>query len=302
MTSAINPNNIDTEYPVAGQDNNTQGFRTNFTNIRNNFLAAENEINDLQNKVLLKSALTGGTLNNDLNGSLYYNGQIQDFSLSRASLGTVAGVPVGIATINYASAHYHTVTTGSSIALVFTNFPPAGTAAIVKVQITVTSTSHTVELPSTVTVNNVGIQGLTVNGITGTSTITFAATGVYEFTFETYTNGSTITVIESNKEITPFNNSSEDLASGAAVSLAKTAAYFSTGGSETATLAAGVEGQIKTFAMYADSGDMVITVTNAGWKSSGTGTITFDTIGNACVLQYINGKWFCIGNNGCTFA
>jgi len=63
-------------------------------------------------------------------------------------------------------------------------------------------------------------------------------------------------------------------------------------------------------AMYADGGDMVITVTNAGWKTSGTGTITFNDIGDACTLQYINSnvaniaqsKWFCIGNNGCTFA
>jgi hypothetical protein len=69
----------------------------------------------------------------------------------------------------------------------------------------------------------------------------------------------------------------------------------------TATLAAGVEGQVKTFAMYSDSGDMVITVTNAGWKTTGTGTITFSTIGQACTLQYINSKWFCVGNNGVSF-
>jgi len=298
MTSAINPNNIDIEYPIAGQDNNTQGFRTNFTNIKNNFQAAETEINDLQTKVLLKSSLTGGTLNNDLSGSLIYNGQIQDFALTRVALGTVSGV----ATINYASAHYHTVTTGGSIVLAFTNFPPAGTMGIVKVQVTVTSVAYTLQLPSSVTVNNVGIQGLTVNGITGVSTITFAAAGVYEFAFETYTNGSTITVSQTNSVLTPLNNSSEDLAASAAASLSKTTSYFSTAAAETATLAAGVEGQIKTFAMYANSGNMVITVTNAGWKTSGTGTITFDTIGDACTLQYINSKWFCIGNNGCTFA
>jgi hypothetical protein len=298
MTSAINPNNIDIEYPIAGQDNNTQGFRTNFTNIKNNFQAAETEINDLQTKVLLKSSLTGGTLNNDLSGSLIYNGQIQDFALTRVALGSVSGV----ATINYASAHYHTVTTAGGVVLVFTNFPPAGTAAIVKVQVTVTSVAHTLQLPSAVTVNNVGIQGLTVNGITGVSTIVFAAVGVYEFTFETYTNGSTITVSQTNSALTPLNNSSEDLAAGAAASLLKTTSYFSTAASETATLAAGVEGQIKTFAMYATSGNMVITVANAGWKTSGAGTVTFDTIGDACTLQYVNSKWFCIGNNGCTFA
>lgn len=95
---------------------------------------------------------------------------------------------------------------------------------------------------------------------------------------------------------------SEDLASATAASIVKSVSYFSTAAAETATLAAGTEGQIKTFAMYADTGDMVITVTNAGWKSSGTGTITFDTIGQACSLQYINNKWFCIGNNGTVFA
>jgi hypothetical protein len=81
-----------------------------------------------------------------------------------------------------------------------------------------------------------------------------------------------------------------------------TATYFSTLAAETGTLAAGTEGLIKTFMMVADSGDMVITVTNAGWKTSGTGTMTFDTIGEGCTLQYINSKWYCIGNNGVVFA
>jgi hypothetical protein len=80
------------------------------------------------------------------------------------------------------------------------------------------------------------------------------------------------------------------------------ASYFTTTGASTATLAAGTTGQIKTFMMAGDGGDMVITVTNAGWKSSGTGTITFGDIGAGCTLQYINSKWFCIGQNGVAFA
>ncbi len=95
---------------------------------------------------------------------------------------------------------------------------------------------------------------------------------------------------------------SEDLADGGAANLLLTASHFTTTTAETATLAAGTTGQIKTFAMFGDGGDMVITVTNAGWKSSGTGTMTFNTIGQACTLQYINNKWFCVGNNGVTFA
>ena len=52
--------------------------------------------------------------------------------------------------------------------------------------------------------------------------------------------------------------------------------------------------------MAGDGGDMVITVTNPAW--GGAGTMTFDTVGQGCTLQYINSKWFCIGNNGVTFA
>lgn len=95
---------------------------------------------------------------------------------------------------------------------------------------------------------------------------------------------------------------SEDLASGGAVSLLETATYFSTGATgETGTLAAGTAGMIKTFMMRGDGGgDMVITVTNAGW--TGSGTMTFSDLGDGCTLQYINSKWFCVGNNGVVFA
>jgi hypothetical protein len=96
-------------------------------------------------------------------------------------------------------------------------------------------------------------------------------------------------------------NSSEDLADAAAANLQVTASYFTTSTASTATLAAGTAGLIKTFMMVADGGDMVITVSNAGWKASGTGTITFNDIGDGCTLQYINSKWFCIGQNGVTF-
>jgi hypothetical protein len=294
MTSNINPNNIDGAYPVAGQDNNSQGFRTNFTNTATNFQFAADEITDLQNKAVLKSALTGTTLDNNMQGSLLYNAQLQQMTQTVTALGTVSGS----VTINYALASYQTLTTNGAVSIAFSNFPAAGVAAAVAVQITVSSTAHTLQLPSAVSVNAVGIRGLNPSN----NTITFSATGVYSFEFVTSNGGTTVTVSEVNKPLQPFNNSSEDLAASAAASQAVTASYFSTVAAETATLAAGTAGQIKTFAMYADSGDMVITVTNAGWKTSGTGTITFNAIGQACTLQYINAKWFCIGNNGAAFA
>jgi hypothetical protein len=297
MTSAINPNNIDGTYPVAGQDNNSQGFRDNFTNIKTNFQYAEDEITDLQNNVVLKSALSGTTLDNDMLGSGLSNAVLNDMGYTRLALGTTGGS----VTINYAVGTYQTMTTNASTSLAFTNFPPAGVAGEVYFQITVASVAHTLTLPAAVSVGLSGIQGIS------SQVITFGATGTYNFRFTTNDGGTTVTVYDLNRPLNVYTNplfltGSEDLANAGAASLTLPVSYFSTAAAETATLAAGTAGQIKTFAMYADTGDMVITVTNAGWKSSGTGTITFDTIGDSCILQYINSKWFVIGNNGCTFA
>ena len=292
MSSSINPNNIDGAYPVAGQDNDSQGFRDNFTNTKTNFEYAATEITDLQNKVVLKSALTGTVLNNDMAGSILSNAQLQDMSETKVALGGVNGSQ----TINYAAGPYYTLTTTGSVSLLFTNFPIASTVGRCRLQITVSNTAHTLTLPAAVTVGVNDIQGIDNN------IITFGTTGTFEFEFETSDSGATISIFDLNRNLDPiYLPSSEDLGDTAAADLSVTTSYFSTSAPETATLAAGASGQVKVLAMYADTGDMVITVTNAGWKSSGTGTITFDAIGQTCTLMYINNKWFCIGNNGATF-
>jgi len=81
MTSAINPN-INENFPIAGVDNNTQGFRDNFSIIKNSLSAAYNEITDLQNKAVLKSNLSGSTLNNDMQGNSLINPNLVRSTLS----------------------------------------------------------------------------------------------------------------------------------------------------------------------------------------------------------------------------
>ena len=44
MASNIQPNNVDGTYPVAGQNNSSQGMRDNFAAIKNNFTEAKSEI------------------------------------------------------------------------------------------------------------------------------------------------------------------------------------------------------------------------------------------------------------------
>lgn len=148
---------------------------------------------------------------------------------------------------------------------------------------------------------NVTISTTPVAAVTSVSVASTSLT----VTGSPITGSGTITVdIPANVAITGqlLLNNGQNLGNGNAASLLTTASYFTTTGASTATLAAGTAGQIKTFMMVADGGDMVITVTNAGWKSSGTGTITFNDIGQGCTLQYMNSKWYCIGQNSVTFA
>jgi hypothetical protein len=298
MSSNINPNNIDGAYPVAGQDNDSQGFRDNFTNTKNNFQFAANEITDLQNKAVLKGALTGQTLDNDMSGSLLYNFQSRAASETRIALGSVSGSQ----TIDFSLGPYYTLTTSGSVTLAFSNFPAAGATGRIRLLITISNTAHTLTLPAAVSVGVDNIQGYDSN------VITFNKTGTYEFEFETNNGGIAINIIDHNRNFDPiYLPSAEDVANAAAIDLTTTVSYFTTAGSETATLAAGVAGQIKILAATdVTAGNMVVTVTNPAW--AGSGTITFTDRGQSATLIYINDLWFCIGygvsnsNVGPTFA
>jgi hypothetical protein len=201
MPSQINPNNIDGAYPVTGQDNNSQGFRDNFTNIKVNFQDAAAEITDLQNKVLLKAPLTGSnvalTTSNDLAGTGPIIGAlIRNFGANRVAVSATSGAIA----INYSQGHYQSITTSGNISLSFTNFPATGTYGYLKLQINITNTAHTVTVPAAVTLGTAGLQGYN----SGTNTISFGATGVYEFAFGTYDSGTTITIFDLNRALTNF--------------------------------------------------------------------------------------------------
>jgi hypothetical protein len=205
MASNINPNNIDGSYPVAGQDNNSQGFRDNFTNTKQNFQFAEDEINDLQAKVLLKAALIGQPIDNNMNDNLIYAAHIRDFAAPRAAV-TPAGVPL-TATINYATSHYQTFSTTASTKLAFQNFPTAGNYGYVKIQINITNVAHTITLPAAVSLGLDGVQGISPGTAGVENTITFGATGFYELAFGSYDGGSTITLFDLSRALTDFTAS-----------------------------------------------------------------------------------------------
>jgi hypothetical protein len=191
MSSSINPNNIDGNFPVAGQPNNTQGFRDNFTNIKTNFDTAATEITDLETKGIFKSALTGTSLDNNMADNLIYAAAIRDFSAVAVQLTATSGS----ITVDYSAGHYQAISTTGSISLNFTNFPPSGSAGIIRLRISITNTAYTLTLPAAVSLGTTGVQGYAAN------VITFAATGTYEFGFSTTDSGTTITIFDLNRPL-----------------------------------------------------------------------------------------------------
>ena len=304
MSSQITPNSVNETFPVAGRDNNSQGFRDNFTAIKNNFTYTKREIDDLMNKVVVKSQLTyGPTIDNNFAGQ-----GITGATFKKESFAYADNTEASTVTIDYATASQHRIRIGSTNAnttLSFAGIPAANKYAEIRLLVSVNSDVSgpwTVTFDSGIKVLGQGIAGwdATAQSITFTAPNQTDVNPYYIFVLSTKDNGAEYYLREETRR--GINFGTEDLASTAAASLKLTGSYFSTAAAETATLAEGVEGQFKTFAMKADSGDMVITVTNAGWKSSGTGTITFNDIGDGCTLQYMGGKWFCVGNNGASFA
>lgn len=462
MASNINSSNINGAYPVAGQDNDSQGFRDNFTNIRTNFTSASTEISELQSKAVLKSALTGTTLDNNLTGVLLSYAQTKGFTDTMYPYS--GGNPyTGTASLSFANGDYQKINVAGSITLAFTNWPLTGLHAKMRVLLSSVDVTDLIIFPASV---NFGLNA--IPGAWAGHTLTPLA-GDYLLEFSTDDAGSNVAVavliapasnttaaflalnaniasVQSNvstlqsnvstlqgnistltsglanvvSNVTTLQSfvttslSSENLISGNAASLSVHTSYFNTGpgisiplnetfltanivgatlsgnvsysyrvsaintygetlaspqtsittgGSDnsvtisweevpastgykvygrtagaqllltaisgnttlswidngsitpsgtlssrdttnpgTATLAIGSAGQVKAFsAANIAAGNMVITVSNVGWKDAGSGTITFDARGVGCTVQYVDSKWFCIGNNGAVF-
>lgn len=288
MASNINPNNIDTAYPVAGQDNDSQGFRDNFTNIKTNFEFAEQEIDDLQSKVLLKAALTGTTLNNDMNGALLTNAKLQGTRYTRIAPTDTSGN----ITVDFSAGSYYKISqlTGN-VNLGFTNIPSAGNYAEWTVQLTQPSVPFTVTLPTAVSVGNTTLQGCDANNV-----VTYSSSGTYSLKFSTSDGGSTIAVQDLSRNTTglTFQTTIDTITSNANVSLATATSVINKSGSWIGNIGNATTGQIKTvICANATPGTQVLTVPAAGWKNGAAGNVTFTGQGQSAQLTYIGGAWWC---------
>jgi hypothetical protein len=155
--SNINTNAINTSYPVPGVNNNTQGFRDNFTNITNNLDTAATEITDLQSKAIVKTGLNGFTLDNDMANTVISNAQTRSFRESMYDLGTNLSGNVSI-NVSNGDVQYGTIQADTTIN--FNSWMPAGTRGGVKLSLAVANANATITFP----VTNVDYTGNITSG------------------------------------------------------------------------------------------------------------------------------------------
>lgn len=145
--SSINTSPIDTNYPIPGVNNSTLGFRTNFISIKNNLDQAATEITELQDKAVLKSAIAGSYLDNDMNNTLISNALVKGFRRTTYNIGNNINGSVVIDTTR-GDVQYGTVTDTTTLS--FSKWPPAGTQANIELILTMAAHDIKVILPNQV--------------------------------------------------------------------------------------------------------------------------------------------------------
>ena len=108
---------INENFPVAGQDNDTQVFRDNFDTIKSSLRAAQQEVIDLeQNKAGLDE-------DNDFNFNKIQKAVLQNNFIQKNPLQVIDGTIGDPITIDYASGDYQVFKLGRNVTFDFLNFP-----------------------------------------------------------------------------------------------------------------------------------------------------------------------------------
>jgi len=114
--SAVRYQDIDEEFPVPGQDNDSQGFRDNFSEIKSALETANIELTDL------KTAAARVDTENDFNGNNIVNGNLRAVSESIYA-------PIDFDAdqqIEWNDGSIQKIRIASDLTLTFTNFPTGG--------------------------------------------------------------------------------------------------------------------------------------------------------------------------------
>ena len=185
MASKIVPGNISVSFPVAGQDNSSQGFRDNFSAIKTNFIESKTEIDDLQTNKANTNA------SSDFTDNEVSRAKLKDTSETIYAHGSVSS---GSVTLNHENGHYQTLTITADTTFAFLNFPSGALGRII-LDITVAPTSTGIlTLPSAV------IKADNVTGSDGTSDQVTIGLGRALFEFMSPDGGTTVLMHQLGKQ------------------------------------------------------------------------------------------------------
>ena len=186
MASNINSDAIDALYPVAGQDNDSQGFRDNFSTIKNSLATAKTEITTLQNDTAKKNA------DNDFNGN-----KIQEANLISTTEQTYAtGELTASQNISFENGHYQIVTVGGDIIITLTDWAASGKLCKLRLEVKSDGTGRQLTI-------NVGSGGslkldkgflLSDSTVQGQMTNPFNLGGVETYMMDFWTHNGGLTV------------------------------------------------------------------------------------------------------------
>ena len=128
--SAISYIPIDESYPIAGQDNNSQGFRDNFSYIKTALGVAQTEITSLENNTAKLND------DNDFDGNMLENAEYRKLYGSLAAQGSIPTSPgSGAANCDVRDGFYFTFTVTEPLTLTFTNWPDSGKESRIRIDL-----------------------------------------------------------------------------------------------------------------------------------------------------------------------
>jgi len=114
--STVTFTNIDEEFPVAGQDNDSQGFRDNFREIKTSLQSANTELSELlTNSARLDTA-------NDFNGNLINNASTRAVAQTAYNTGNINQD----STIEWTDGLFQNVTIDTDVTLILSGWPETG--------------------------------------------------------------------------------------------------------------------------------------------------------------------------------
>jgi len=134
MASSINSTDIDAEFPIAGQDNDSQGFRDNFSTIKNSLATAKSEITDLQDNTAKLNA------DNDFNGNKIQEADLLQTTEVVYSTGNITASQ----NISFLNGHYQIIQVGADVTLTLADWPENEKLAKIRCEIKSDGSARTI--------------------------------------------------------------------------------------------------------------------------------------------------------------